>query len=503
MEYVCMAITAIFIITIAWGVLRGLMRGAGRQIVHTVVIAIAAIVSFVITLSLSDSIIGFFAPENIKVYIESLGGEAAQDIAGVADYLTSAKTISQLIVGVLISPLIFATVFIVVKFLCGIVCSILYGIFNIDKPEGDATKTVLGGAIGLLEGFIIAVIFFIPIAGITTIADDSVDALRDSGDARYETVINGYDNYCADISEHFVIKATAFCTNPVLDGLATLDMSDHKVNLRDECVKVTGVVMEFSTLGKVNYKALSDDDKASLKSAVDSLKESEFLTILASDVLSGLGKAAENGVAPITAEPPLDIIVTPMISIFATSNQENLKNDIDTILDIYFILSDSGVLTAFDEEGQENVMRDAFLKKGEDGETVINKVIGKLDENEHMSPIVRAITDMSLMMLSAQFGGDTSIIETYENVKDGLGSVIAINEEDYTPEEYKEVRNETLNEAFVSNGIELDADVIDEIGNYIDENYDDDDELTNEEFNDIILSYYDIYEKLQSEKAEE
>lgn len=502
MEYVVIAITAIFIITIVWGLLRGLMRGVGRQIVHTAAIAIAAIVSFFVTLSLSDSITGLFTTENIKGYIVSLGGESAAGIAGVADYLSSVKTISQLLVGVLIAPLIFATVFIVAKLLCSIICSILYGALNIDKPEGNVGKMVLGGAIGLLEGFIIAIIFFIPIAGITTIADDSVGALRDSGDTRYETVINGYDKYCADISEHFVIKATAFCGNPVLDGFATFDMSDHKVNLRDECVKVTGVVMEFSTLGKINYKALSEDDKASLKSALDSLKESEFLTILASDVLRGLGKAAENGVTPVTAKPPLDLLVTPMISIFATSNQENLKNDMDTILDIYFILSDSGVLSSFGEEGQENVMRDAFINKGEDGETVINKVIGKLEANEHMSPIVRAITDMSLMMLSAQFGGDTNIIETYENVKDSLGSVIAIKEEDYTPEEYREVRNEALNDAFVANGIELEADVVDEIGNYIDENFDDD-ELTDEEFNDIILSYYDIYEKLQAEKAGE
>ena len=43
---------------------------------------------------------------------------------------------------------------------------------------------------------------------------------------------------------------------------------------------------------------------------------------------------------------------------------------------------------------------------------------------------------------------------------------------------------------------------IDGIGDYIDEHYGEDNELTDEEFNDIIFSYYDVYMQLQGKGSE-
>jgi hypothetical protein len=211
-----------------------------------------------------------------------------------------------------------------------------------------------------------------------------------------------------------------------------------------------------------------------------------------------MGRAFVDGVIPVSVPAPYDIILNPAITMFATSDENNFRSDVDTLLDVYFILSDSGILKSFGQEGQENAMRDAFIVKDDNGETTINKIVGKLNQNEHMRPIVKSITDMSLMMLSGSLGTDVNVVETYDSVKSGMQEVIAIDRNAYTDEEYKAIRNETLNNTLIENNITLTPEEVDGIGDYIDEHYGEDNELTDEEFNDIIFSYYDVYMSLQS-----
>ena len=47
------------------------------------------------------------------------------------------------------------------------------------------------------------------------------------------------------------------------------------------------------------------------------------------------------------------------------------------------------------------------------------------------------------------------------------------------------------------NGIELDPEIVGGIADYIDENVEVKDEYTDEEINDVILSYYDVYLEYQ------
>ena len=146
-------------------------------------------------------------------------------------------------------------------------------------------------------------------------------------------------------------------------------------------------------------------------------------------------------------------------------------------------------------------MTDAFISADETGKTVISRVVDILNKNPHMSPVVQAITDMSLMMLQNQLGMDVdNIVETYENIKDGVNDVLALNPDDYaTPDEYVEARNEALDATLTENGIELEPEIVDGIGDYIDENFSDVEELTDEQLSDIILSYYDVYMQNQGE----
>ena len=494
-----LVLTALFLIIVAWSVVRGLMRGFGRQAVHIGLTVVAAVISYVLTLSLAEVICAFFTPESIKMMVESAGVSAgALDIGVIANYLSSVETLMMLPARVIIAPIAFATTFVILNAIVGIISGILCAAFGIDKPNGSPAKLILGASIGLVEGLLVATIVLLPVAGIFNVADRSVDAVRDKDGDRYNGIVEIYDEYCGGISDHFAVKLSSACGGFMLDKLATVNVNDHDVNLRDESVEIADVVMEFYTLGDINYSALTEDNKVALRSAVTALENSEYLTLLVSGIFSDMGRAFADGVVPVSAPAPYDVIINPTIKIFATSNKDNFRSDVDTLLEIYFILSDSGVLSSFGQAGQESAMRDAFIGKDANGETTINKVVNMLNQNEHMRPIVKSITDMSLMMLSNQFGGDVTVAETYESVKSGLKDVVAIDRDAYSEEEYKAIRNETLNNTLVANNITLSADEIDGIGNYIDENYGDTNELSDEQFNDIIFSYYDVYLSLQS-----
>ncbi|MBE6532912.1 MAG: CvpA family protein [Ruminococcaceae bacterium] len=497
-------LTAMFFIMVIWGALRGLMRGFGRQAVHTVLTIVVAVISFVSTLSLSDKICSFFTPESIKGLLENVGdADGTFDFSVITEYLSSVETLIKLPVGALITPIIFMVIFVLLNSFVGILNAIVCAIFGIEKPEGEAHKTVIGGAIGLAEGLIIAIIFFLPFANIFNVADRSVDAVRGKDGDRYNKIVEPYDTYCGELGEHFAIKLSATCGKPLLDKLCTAEIDGHNVNLRDECVEVADVVIEFYTLGKIDYSALTEDNKAALRSAVTALENSEYLTLLMSGIFRDMGRAFTDGVVPVSAPAPYDVILNPAITMFATSDENNFRSDVDTLLDVYFILSDSGVLKAFGQEGQEDAMRNAFILKDENGETTVNKVVNKLNQNEHMSPIVKAITDMSLIMLTNQLGVDANIAETYDSVKNGMQEVIAVDRDQYgSDEEYEEARNTKLNETLTENNINLSDEEVDGIGDYIDEHYGEDNELTDEEFNDIIFSYYDVYLGLQGEGSE-
>ena len=490
--------TALFLVLVIWGALRGLARGLGRQLVHSALVIVAAVVSFIVAVSLSDTICAFFTPESIKGFLAEYAASAGPvDLVAIVDYLSSVETLVMLPVRVLITPLVFATVFAVLNSVVGIVNGLVCSIFGIAKAEGEAPKMVLGGAVGLVEGLLVAAICFLPLAGALSIADSSVDAVRGKDGDRYDAIVATYDEYCGGLGDHFAIKLASACGNSLLDEMATVNIGDHDVNLRDESVEIADVVLEFYTLGDIHYSELTEENKVALRSAITALENSEYLTLLMSGIFSDMGRALADGVVPVSAPAPYDVILNPSIKIFATSNKDNFRSDVDTLLDVYFILSDSGILKAFGQEGQENAMRDAFITK-DNGETTINKVVSKLNQNEHMRPIVKSITDMSLMMLSSQLGTDANVVETYDSVKNGMQEVIAIDRNAYTDEEYKAIRNETLNNTLIENNITLTPEEVDGIGDYIDEHYGEDNELTDEEFNDIIFSYYDVYMSLQS-----
>ena len=118
------------------------------------------------------------------------------------------------------------------------------------------------------------------------------------------------------------------------------------------------------------------------------------------------------------------------------------------------------------------------------------------------------VTELSVALISSSIGLDEDATEVYNNVKEGMKDVLAIKPTDYPDteegkEQYKEDLSKELDTTLKENGIELEPEIIDGIADYIDENVEIKDEYTDEEINDVILSYYDAYVKYLEENGGE
>ena len=193
-----------------------------------------------------------------------------------------------------------------------------------------------------------------------------------------------------------------------------------------------------------------------------------------------------------------------MGSVFKDTTPDTLKGDLDTFLEIYFILSDSGVLAHFGEEsGEGEDVKDLFTAKNEEGKTVIQEVIDELQKNPRTAHIVTDLTKFSLKLMADSVGNalpeDVDTEKLYSDVKVGMtGALDSVNDPTLTPEEKKESVKGTISDTLIESGVmteenKLDDDIMDSMADYVIENYQGKEELTDEDINNAILHYYEAY----------
>ena len=124
-----------------------------------------------------------------------------------------------------------------------------------------------------------------------------------------------------------------------------------------------------------------------------------------------------------------------------------------------------------------------------------------LNENEHTRSLTGVLTKVSVSVMAKAYGDGLGIDteQTYENVKSGLSKISGIDK-GLTDEEYTAEVASTINTTLKDSEIDLEPGVVDEMAKYVTENYKEklDGELTDEELDDIIISYYDAYLKTKN-----
>jgi hypothetical protein len=208
--------------------------------------------------------------------------------------------------------------------------------------------------------------------------------------------------------------------------------------------------------------------------------------------MRGVATAIESGVVVIDLEEPVLGVMNNLMKIFTTLNEDNFATDMETILDVYFLLSKEGVLTSLTSGSTEEITS-AFVKENEEGVTVIRRIIVTIQDNPHMKPLVTMLTKLSVSIMMNNVGVDNGDA-VYDSIKDGVQTVIQIDKSQYeTEEEYVGAVSESLDATLKEHDIVLAPEIVDNMAQYVADNYSDLEEISDDEVNDTILSYYEAY----------
>ena len=337
-----------------------------------------------------------------------------------------------------------------------------------------------------------------PIIGVSSLAKESMDSVNEysPGEAATEDWKELYTAYAKSVCEHPLV--TVYGTlgmRSLYRGIATVNLDGEAINMTELFPDAPLLASDVTKFSNSDLKSLTPEEESRILTMLSRVEKNPVLTdIIASSVCSG-SYAYENGSLPVTPPEPFDRLISESLEIFHTTTAQNLAGDLKTLSDIYFTLSRGGVLCAFND-GSDAVVG-AMNTPDADGKTTANKIIEIAKSNERITPLLTALTKLSITAMQNGTGIDEGALEAFENIKSGINSdVLTIDKRNYeTPEDYKADISTALDLTLKENEISLDKEIVDEMASYVADNFSDTKEITDTEACEIIFSYYDAYIK--------
>lgn len=492
------------------GALKGLSRGISRQTVRTLTVIAAAVISFILAKSCYTLMSDFFegkTTEDVLIFLTDNGIlSAGQDLSLIKNVdLKIIELLLALPMAVIIMPFVFVICFILTSALLLIVHWILSAIFGFKKRRNNAVTRLLGMALGLIQGVVVAALILMPVVGIGNSVSESVAILKEetSGEQSTADIIELYDTYVKEIVEDPVVTVIGKCGGNLLyRGIATVEIDGKDCDMTKLLPDVTLIVSKGIKIGSADFTNLTPENEQTINELLDVLEGSQYLSEIVAGAVRSVANACSNGAVELPLEPPFDTFVDSAISIFTTTDTTNLHTDLDTISEVLFILSRDGVFSAFDSGS--DALLDIFTKCDANGDTTIKRIVNTINKNERIKPLVNLITKLSVSVMADQIGMDENTADAYENIKTGINEkVMKINKADYaTEDEYVDALSDSLHETLNENNVQLEKGIVDNMAQFIADNYSDKTEIADDEIDEVILSYYDAYIDYMEENSE-
>lgn len=505
------AVLVLFLVIIFFKMLGGMRQGFWRQLIRTGRFIGAAIISYIIASSISSGIIGMFDESTFNDLLNQIeaGGVPISDSIRTMISCFNPETFEYLLLlpaAVIIVPFVFTLLFIVINNILKIVSAILIKILGFKKADSNPSR--LGGAVlAAIEGILLFIILLLPVTGILSIVDEAYDIAFESEENRedaaiveqYETIFLPFiDNPAIDFTQKFGSRALS-------ETFATVKIDGEKANVRNDILEIIHIALvDGPALKGADFNNLTEENKAAIDSIIDSVGDSHFLSGILVGFINGMGNAMNSGVFPVEFGEFNDVMdgVVEYLSSFSIAT---FGEDLHTIVNVYYAISDSGVLAAM-KDGNKDIMQ-LLDQKRQEGDDVLSEIIEVLKSNKRTSKLITAMTKALITNLvpedaTIEINGEQVQI-SYDTVKDSVSDILSVKKDDHaTEEEFKEELGSTLDTALKNNSITLEPEVLDGIVDHINDNYDEiyeavgeevDGELTDEQFNNILLQYYTSY----------
>ena len=481
-----------------FGMLLGLIRGVMRSLVRLITVSASFGAAFAVTVALKDSMLSIFDGKTLSDLLTPLGIAVGEGDWVGAITMDTVKTLLTLPAGLVVLPFLFVALFLIINFFMLIIHKILCGIMGYTRANNNEMTRLLGAAVGAVQGAIIALVILIPVSGTINTFASAVNYVAEKYPDRNNTqaLVSTYDQFFKASEDNVVLDILAPVSDALYPSFTVFEIDGEQIDVR-ECVNGAAVVLvNLGDIAATDWKELTDTDKAAIDSMVDVITENRYYATVVSGILSALGEFNEND-SLFDLPEPLGSFVDCIFDIMKTSNRDNISGDLDTLIEVLYLISDSGTLRTLIDGG--NAL-ESFIQKDSEGVLLYNKFNAVFNANPRFSGITTAINDLAFEMLLQNNNSDLPVEEVIEDVKTGINDVLSIEKESYeTPEEYREAVTESLETTLKSNDIELTDDQMEKITDYVINDMEDVEEVTDAEIAEFIAKYYEIYAQMQGQ----
>lgn len=411
-----------------FGFLRGLRKGLWKSLMDLGFVVVCLIISILVAKGITNSIVDIEKFKEILISVkESLGGDAAETIDSLMEYVDQGLENPEMINAVLAIPaaLITPIVFIIVHILLGIIIKIPKLIIErivVGKNGGPTYRggnRLAGGFIGGLRNALFIVILFIPICGYITFAGNTLDTVIDATESGSGVEAVSEENSSSDFDEIMEIldpirNSPAVKTvngmggKLIFNSLTTKKVDDVKISVTKEFDGFAKLYANFMVIAEEETASFGEKQKISINNIKEIINEGEFLPFVASELLSYVSEKWLNGEAAFgiekieVGEDYVELVDSLLVSL-STTDSTKIKEDVGTIANLMVICIDEGV---FVELGKEEP--DAL--KLATNEALLESIFAEAYKNERIRPVIGHIPDLLVDIIAENFAdeGDTT-----------------------------------------------------------------------------------------------
>ena len=497
--YVSIGFSVFFAILVLFSTFKGYRRGILRQSIRTLTVIVSIIVAIVLIRSSVDMITDACNGNTVLGAIEELGAGALLDgmdteTHDILDSLQADKILNLILVPVasIAFPITFTVLFIAISALLYVIYVIVcLCVKRLSKKNNTGKTRLFGALLGLVQGFVVATIFFLPINNVLDIADTAVESIRESDTDEASDLTEIYDEYVSPLYG-FPMRASMTLGGRLLaNTVATVEIDGEGYNTRQPILTIAEIYSDASKLSNAEFANLTKSEQQTIRDIEKTLFEDRFFISSVAGLLSSFGELADKGLLELEEEDDTKEILDAFFYMFKSSTVDTVEDDFDTVLDVLFFMINEDVMDAI-ANGTDEDITDAMTKKIDyngKSATALKHITAILDENPHTHPVVTALTKLSLTIMADHLSFGEQLDDVYEYIKEDIDEL-----------NHSESRSEvmtTLDGIFAEHNINIEDDILVEMTDYVYTEYTEKGKtITEDDMSDIVFSYYDAYAEI-------
>ena len=507
--YASVGVFAIIGICAVLGLYHGLLRGFSKSVIRLFTVGASAVCTLFAVKWISKAIVEHsekVSDGGANSLIDVLDAYFPKQVASMPDVFKTvfaevdsqtATYFAMMIIAIVLSPVLFITIFQALKLVTLFVYSLLAGLAGAISYGKGIISTVLGGLIGLVQGLIIAAVIIFPISGLCNVAAEAKETLVVNDETPNEYLEMAYTNVIDDLSENPIFDLIGqFGGNDLYKDIITVNINGESIYMGEECLGSVKLIADMVPIlnPSFDWKHPTVDERQALEQIVADIGEDDLVAEMSSDMMRGVAKAVHDSKLDLGLSGATNALVEDVLTMFSTSTKETIQGDLQVSVDIYFIMCDHNLIESFTNSKHLD-MRELLTNKDASGKTTATAIIDRLNQYDRAQSIVTSFTKISLAVMHGTENFDEEADVLYDKVKDGVSNAISHNRSDFeTEEQYKAAVSEDIDTALKNNDINVSPEVKEDMVNYIADKYGDyDGEITDAEINDALLSYYEAY----------